>query len=120
MEDEIRKMGENLGIPEEVFENMFSADPKLTSEWTPITLGELRVMKQDELDKLYSNCWKNGEQRCACIGISNLEISDTNTITYSDIDGDPEIDLWKDIDEDFLIDNVGNGTWNYGLYKKVK
>ena len=88
------------------------------SIWRPVRFGELKTLSDSELSGLFSNCWKNGEQRCSCIGIRNLKISETNTVTWSDVDGDPEIDLWEDIDEDFELHNVGDGTWNYGLYIK--
>ena len=57
MEKEIREMGESLGMPEEVFDNMFAPQPDLTPEWRPITLGELKKMDQEELDQLFSKCF---------------------------------------------------------------
>ena len=112
-------MGSDLGIPQEVIDSIFEEQPYLTNEWKALTFKELKDMDESELSQLLSYCWKDGSYRCSCIGISNLSIDKTNTINYSDSNGDPTIDLWKDIDDDFKIDNVGDGTWNYGLFRKI-
>jgi hypothetical protein len=90
--------------------------------WVPITFVELMSMSEKERNKLKSYCWHDGEPRCETTGISNVEFHDYSTyfkLTYNDYNGDPHIhfglDGWND-----KIDNVGDGIWNYGLYKKVK
>jgi len=119
MKNEIKRMGSELGIPQETIDALFEEQPTLSNEWKALTFKELRNIDESELPKLLSYCWKEGRYRCSCIGISELTIDKTNTVSYSDRNGDPMIDLWTDIDDDFKIDNVGDGTWNYGLYRKI-
>ena len=83
--------------------------------YTPITFNELRKMSQNELDNLLSVCWHDGKLRCYCVGINNVIFTD-NKVKFSDSDGDPSI---RFRDENNLIDNIGDGVCNYGLYKKV-
>lgn len=83
--------------------------------YRPITFNELRKMTQSELDNLLSVCWHDGKLRCHCVGINHVTFTD-NKVTFSDSDGDPSI---RFRDENNLIDNIGDGEWNYGLYKKL-
>jgi hypothetical protein len=90
--------------------------------WEPITFVELISMSQKEKDKLKSYCWHEGIPRCETIGIFDVVFHDYTTyfkLTYSDNNGDPYIHFGLD-GMNNKIDNVGDGTWNYGLYKKVK
>ena len=101
--------------------------------WEPITYRELKEMSEEELLKLKSYCWRDGQPRCDCIGIRNLSFEkhinnegSTNIhrpetiwykIQWSDNDGDPCITM-RDDEWDSNIDNVGDGEWNYGLYRE--
>lgn len=88
-------------------------------EWEPITLKELQSMSQDDLSKLKSYCWHDGNPRCDCIGISHLKVTQGKygyTVEFSDENGDPRFEV-RDVNS--KIDNVGDGEWNYGLYKKT-
>ncbi len=102
--------------------------------WEAITFKELKEMTPDELSKLLSYCWKEGEPRCDTIGISNLVITPRKSsyisgadhqryiknywyLEYSDDNGDPSFEISN---EDELIHKLGDGTWNYGLYKRIK
>lgn len=88
--------------------------------WVPITFRELFEHTVD-FKSLFSYCWHDGEHRCDTIGIRNVnfKVSDTDTkywiLSYSDDDGDPKIEF-SDLDAE--IDYVGDGEWNYGLYKR--
>ncbi len=88
--------------------------------WEAVTLKELQSMSQSELDKLKSYCWHDGRPRCDCIGITNLSITGPGKyghyrVEFSDENGDPHFEI-RDINS--KIDNVGDGEWNYGLFKK--
>ncbi len=90
--------------------------------WESITFNELKEMTQDELDKLLSYCWHDGNPRCDCIGIHDVKFEnrpDYYEVTWSDSNGDPRVTT-DSLDLDEKIDNVGNGDWNYGLYRKSK
>jgi hypothetical protein len=93
---------------------------KTLKGWTAITVKELSEMKEPELKKLLSFCWHDGETRCDCIGIQDVKIIPSHSegnfnVEWSDMNGDPNI---YGLSMDDKIDNVGDGTWNYGLYKK--
>jgi hypothetical protein len=88
--------------------------------WEPITFRQLAQLSENELKELKSYCWHDGKPRCQTIGIYNLKIKEFFDethwdITFSDDNGDPKI-FCTDLDQ--KINNVGDGTWNYGLYKK--
>lgn len=91
--------------------------------WTPITFAELKSMTEAELKELKSYCWHDGKPRCDCIGISDVVFTQSQydpnewDVTWSDEDGDPSLDGYKLED---VIDNIGDGDWNYGLYRKEK
>ena len=90
--------------------------------WEPITFGELKEMSQEEKSKLMSYCWHDGNPRCDCIGIQDVNFTPGRrqgewNVQWSDIDGDPHLHGYK---LDVLIDNIGDGDWNYGLYKRKK
>lgn len=86
--------------------------------WEPVSLKELKSMTQSELDKLKSYCWHDGKPRCSCVGITDLKITkgkNHHVVEFSDENGDPRFEV-RDINT--KIDNIGDGEWNYGLYKK--
>lgn len=89
--------------------------------WEPITFKELKKMSEDKLKKLLSYCWHDSSPRCDTIGITNIVFSKVsksqNKLEFSDDCGDPEIYF---SDENQKIHKLGDGTWNYGLYKKTK
>jgi hypothetical protein len=69
-----------------------------------------------------SFCWHDGEVRCDTIGISDVKITPSSRegsfdVHWSDSNGDPSV---YDVKLDDKIDNIGDGDWNYGLYKKSK
>ena len=91
-------------------------------DYTPITYRELVNMSEEELSNLYSYCWHDGAPRCDCTGITDVLLEEASysgkkyyILSYSDGCGDPHFTF--DNYDDF-IDNVGDGEWNYGLYKK--
>jgi len=90
------------------------------SIWRPITLDELQQLSIDERKKLLSYCWKHGEPRCWCIGITDVVVTATEhgnfKLQWSDMDGDPEIY----VNSDEKIDSIWNDRYSYGLYKKIK
>lgn len=91
--------------------------------WKAITLKELMEMKPEELKELKSYCWHDGEPRCDCIGIQELKIEKSKyregayNVSFSDENGDPDFEVMNIDDE---INETGDGTWDYGLFKKVK
>ena len=87
--------------------------------WTPITVKELQEMDENKQKELFSFCWHDGQVRCDTIGIRNLKIENSGNgwrINWSDMNGDPTIYVSN---LDTLLDNFGDGEWNYGLYKKI-
>jgi len=90
----------------------------ILKDWTPITVRELQNMNKDQLKKLLSFCWHDGHYRCHAIGITNVIIEFKQNyinLKWSDNTGDPNTYV-HNIDE--LINNVGDGEWNYGLFTK--
>ena len=92
-------------------------------KWQPVTLSDLIYMAYDDRSELLSICWNEGEFRCNTIGIKNFSYKPINynspdlyRVEYSDDCGDSHIIVQMDQ----KIDNVGDGEWNYGLYKKTK
>ena len=84
----------------------------------PITFQELKDMSDDERGKLISYCWHDGRYRCDTVGIHDVEFTNYDNyslLTFSDGNGDPSI-CFNSYNE--KIDNVGDGEWNYGLYKR--
>jgi hypothetical protein len=97
---------------------------ELLDGYKAITYTELEFMSQSDLDNLISVCWRDGKYRCDCIGVSNVHFERIESfgkryinVSFSDADGDPELTCYNINSE---IDNVGDGEWNYGLYKKIK
>ena len=93
-------------------------------DWKPLTLREVIEMSDDERKKLLSFCWHDGESRCDTIGITNFEYhpakckregEDLYDVNWSDINGDPSL---YGIKMDTKINNIGEGDWNYGLFKR--
>jgi len=87
-------------------------------EYNPISVHELSNLSDDELKNILSVCWHEGKFRCDTIGITDVSIvkdSDGYNISWSDGNGDPRI--YTDTMSE-LIDDIGDGDWNYGLYKK--
>jgi hypothetical protein len=104
-------------LPEEQIDSIIQQKNKLAG-WTPVTLRELQAMSEEERKKLLSFCWHDGRVRCDCIGITDLVVTPyehSYGLDWSDINGDPQTQV-STLDEP--IHNVGDGTWNYGLYKK--
>lgn len=88
----------------------------------PITLRELMSMGDDELNQLKSYCWHDGKYRCDTIGITNLKVLERNNgnrkywvVSFSDNNGDPHFEIHS---LDTPIKKVGDGEWDYGLFKK--
>jgi len=88
-------------------------------DWTAITFKELSEMNAKQLEGLKSVCWKDGEYRCSTVGIQDVNLTIVNTTVvsaqWSDSDGDPRLYNYELTDK---INNIGEGDWNYGLYKK--
>ena len=88
--------------------------------YKPITVKELSSLSDDELKDILSICWHEGEFRCETVGIYDVNIIKYTDghydVEWSDDDGDPRIYV-ESTDE--LIDDIGDGEWNYGLYKKI-
>ena len=97
---------------------------ELLDGYRPITFKELEDIfeNEDELNKLLSVCWHYGKHRCDCIGISHVNFETHEQfghkyteLTFSDSNGDPSIEI-RDMNQE--INDVGDGEWNYGLFKK--
>ena len=92
-------------------------------DWKAISVNQLLELSDSEKNELLSYCWKDGRYRCDTIGITNVEVLPEKTgngieyykVSWSDMDGDPSIFVDS---LDTLIDNIGDGQWNYGLYIK--
>lgn len=115
---QIRAMMKELGYDSEKIDSLVTQVKNLKG-WTPITLIELMEMSDKDLKKLKSYCWHDGNYRCDTIGISNLKVikvaEGRYNVEWSDNDGDPNLYSVL-LDEE--IHNIGDGEWNYGLYKK--
>jgi hypothetical protein len=88
--------------------------------WVPITFEELKKMPPEKLKELKSYCWKDGNPRCDCIGITDVnfeQIYNSWKLTFSTDYGEPSITFFNYKQK---IDNIGDGAWNYGLYKRKK
>ena len=88
---------------------------KLYGNYVAITFDELVNLNKSELDNILSVCWHEGKFRCKSVGIENVFI-EGNYLHWDDSNGNPKLRI-KDFNT--KIDNIGNGEWNYGLYKKV-
>ena len=91
--------------------------------WEPITVNQLMRMDKSDLKEVLSFCWHNGEVRCHATGIQNLTIGlvkhgDRNSfdIRWGDDNGDPHV-IADYLDTE--IYKIGDGEWNYGLFKKI-
>ena len=115
------KMMKNLRFDDYEIENKIIEMSDL-EDWEPISLMELQSMTQSELDNLKSYCWHEGIPRCSCIGITDVKVITKNVnrhiIKFSDNNGGTTIELIGDLDS--KIDNVGDGEWNYGIYKNTE
>lgn len=87
-----------------------------------VSASQVLAMTEEERSKLWSVCWHDSnytEPRCECVGITDFKIEtnkyskDMYNISWSDIDGDPNIQVF---DLDKPIHKEGNGEWDYGLY----
>lgn len=102
--------------------------------YEPLSPEEVSLMTPSELQNVLSMCWRNNKYRCSTIGITNFNIdskpssstiastgqviiSNYFEITWSDDDGDPRLDVDNIKTK---IDKIGDGEWEYGLYKKTK
>lgn len=106
-----------LGFEEYQIQSKITEKEELEG-YRPITLKELIEMKEKDLKTLLSYTWKEGTRRCCDIGIQDLKITkETNYyyITYGDDSGNPRFSIR---DEKEKIFKVGDGTWDYGLFKK--
>jgi len=91
---------------------------KELENWKPVTLGELMSMSQEELSQLKSFCWKEGHSRCVCIGINDLVVTEKEgyyNVEFGDDNGGPSFEC-DDLNTE--IHKLGDGQWDYGLYKK--
>lgn len=115
-EKEIRALLKKTGLEDhQVNTKMYEI--KSLSGWVPVSLKELSLMNEKELSELKSFCWHDGEYRCQTIGIRDLNVSKSERgwdVSFSDNDGDPHFEIF---DENEPIHNIGDGTWNYGLFK---
>lgn len=99
---------------------------KHCSEENSLSYNELKLMTQEELDEVFSLCWKDAEfegysertLRCSATGVRFLIYHDKhNVLDWSDDDGDPNIDY---SDPNNKIHRIGDGTWTYGIYKSER
>ena len=104
-------------LPPEQYSSIMQEQSDLKG-WKPITLRELQAMSEEDRKKLLSYCWHDGRVRCSCIGITDLKVSPfkhSDRVQWSDTSGDPDFEVF---DMDAPIHNIGDGEWNYGLYRK--
>lgn len=108
-----------IGMDKHEIEKRISEIEKLDG-WEPINLVELMSMKQEQLDQLLSYCWHDGKYRCHTVGITDLDIIQEKSywvVTFSDDFGDPRFEV-RSVDQP--IKRLGDGEWDYGLFKKKK
>lgn len=96
-------------------------------EENSLSYNELKEMTQEELCQVFSMCWKDPDYnggynertlRASATGIRDLIYHEKSKILdWSDDDGDPNID-YQNTDE--KIHHLGDGTWQYGIYKSVE
>lgn len=113
---EMIEMLQKLRFSDEEIDDLLTEYDELMG-WEPITFQELRMMEESEWKELKSYCWKYGEPRCQCVGITNVKFSQ-GKIEYSDSNGDPTLYPGSDLTE--KIHKVGGEKWAYGLYRRVK
>lgn len=119
----IIKAMRELGMNDYDIESILQVKEDLKG-WKPITFQELKEMPEAKLAKLKAYCWHDGHPRCDCIGIENVAFEERGLngnkywlVTYSNQTGDPRLEC-RDLGAE--INNLGDGEWNYGLYKKGK
>ena len=101
-------------------------------EENSLSYNELKEMTQEELDQVFSMCWKDPDYnggynertlRASATGIRYLiyhksKNSEWSSILdWSDDEGDPNIDYDN---PDQKVHHLGDGTWKYGIYKSVE
>jgi hypothetical protein len=127
----LRKLAKEMGA-EDVFEDRIQVLQDL-KDWTPLTFQELKDTPKAELANLMSYCWHDGRYRCDTIGISDVVFKKESysrktgdgkkekahywSLKFSDSNGEPSV-TFRDMTDKFH--NVGDGEWNYGVYKKKK
>jgi hypothetical protein len=94
---------------------------ELKRDTVPVSYRELISMNEHEMSKLLSLSWKDGRYQHHCYGVDEVSIDyredDWNILRYFDYHNIiVKIYFERSVD---LIDNVGNGQWNYGLYRKI-
>lgn len=121
--NQMKAILKEIGMSEYEIENRLY-QYKTLKGWKPISAKELQKMSVSDLKNVLSFCWKEGNPRCDCIGISDVKINKCDEIPtqsvyykvqWSDETGDPILYINS---LDILIDQVGDGTWEYGLYIK--
>lgn len=114
MQDKLIAAMKELGMDDrEIKHRLYMIE--LLKGTVPLKVSELKLMSQDELDKVISVCWHDGKYRCDCVGIRNL-LHVGYDLYWGDDNGDPHIYVR---DKNTIIDNIGDGEWNYGLYRKL-
>lgn len=90
--------------------------------WEPISVNQLTEMTNDEMGSLLSVCWHEGKLRYETIGIYDIQLDQHFTggksyfkLGWSNNSSDPRVYVDK---MDTIVDNIGDGEWNYGIYKK--
>lgn len=109
------KVLRQIGMDEDEIEDKIIVLDELKGHG-PVSARELLEMPESELAKLKSFCWHEGRYRCDTVGISDLSVKGL-VVNYSDSNGDPTVYVTS---LDQKIDNIGDGEWNYGLYRKVE
>ena len=89
-----------------------------------VTVNDVLEMSEEERSKLWSACWHDGRYdapRCACRGILNFKVEkshgDRFKVSWDDRDGSPHFEVFSYDDK---IHQVGDGEWDYGLYRTEK
>jgi hypothetical protein len=91
-----------------------------------LSYNELKLMSNEELEQVFSLCWKDAESdgyseetlRCSTTGINSLVYHEKySVLDWSDDDGDPNIRYGNPDDK---IHHLSNGRWSYGIYKSVQ
>lgn len=99
---------------------------KYCSEENSLSYNELKLMTQEELDELFSVCWKDAEfdgyseetLRCSATGVRFLIYHEkSKVLDWSDDDGDPNVSYR---DPSSKIHHLTNGRWSYGIYKSER
>ena len=114
MKKEIKEISKELGLADEVIDNIFTSSSYVDFEDlvdSPITF---KYFIDNPGEEYIFDCKKDGEPRVACRCVAtDIHITDGH-LNWSDSEGDPDVPMGED--DDLMMD-VGNSRWTYTIYK---